>query len=179
MLSSHGLKSCSSNSVNNPPERPEFVLRVSNVSKKCPELAGHSLNYRALCSQEWAKKELYTIMIYSTPSFNSEPRLFSPCIYMNKLGVMIAFFFLRCTPHRTDKLTKSSLEVQWIAAWYEKKTEGINGTPTFWKLCLGVTSDRWSPKIEKKVLFDFDWLCTFLLMHESIDLNFHFVLSLK
>ena len=109
MLSSHGLKSCSSNSVNNPPERPEFVLRVSNVSKKCSELAGHSLNYRALCSQEWAKKELYTILIYSTPSFNSEPRWFSPCIYMNyeQIGCTDCLFFLREPAHRTDNWPKA------------------------------------------------------------------------
>ena len=178
MLSSHGLKSCSSNSVNNPPERPEFVLRVSNVNKKCSELAGHSLNYRALCSQEWAKKELYTILVYGTPSFNSEPRWFSPCIYMNyeQIGCTDCLFFLREPAHRTDNWPKAPYRSSRGLLPDMKRKPKESTVPTFWKLCLGVTSDRWSPKIE------FDGCC--LTLYFSADAweywsCFHFVLSLK
>lgn len=141
----------------------------------CPELAHWT---SSLCSQEWAKKS-YIQFWFIAPHhliLSQDGSAHVSIWTMNKLGVLIACS--SCGNQPTELTTDQKLligpPVDCCLIWKENRRNQRSQRFESFVLVLLVTDG-----LQKSSSMGVVWLCTFLMMHESIDLNFHFVLSLK
>ena len=169
MLSSHGLKSCSSNSVNNPPERPEFVLRVSNVNKNVQNWQDTHWTIGPFALRNELKKS-YIQFWFIAPHhliLSQDGSAHVSIWTMNKLGVLIACS--SCGNQPTELTTDQKLligpPVDCCLIWKENRRNQRSQRFESFVLVLLVTDG-----LQKSSSMGVVWLCTFLLMHESIDL---------